>query len=148
MRIFLVLVGLGVAIMGLAPGITAASGVANVTAKTPWMRYLLPSLPAGGYVTLNNSGDADAVVTGAASPDCGGIMLHESKDNSGMAMMLDVTTVTVPAHGSMSFTPGGYHLMCMAPKMHPGMRVPVTLMFRGGDTLALTMQVYGAMGAP
>jgi periplasmic copper chaperone A len=128
--------------------LTAWAGTPNVAISNPWMRYLLPNIPAGGYMVLQNSGDGDAVLTGASSPDCGSLMLHQSQDNSGMAMMMDVQSVTVPAKGKVSFAPGGYHLMCMQPKMKIGQRVPVTLNFQGGFNILLTMPVYGASGAP
>ena len=105
-------------------------GTPNVSVQAPWMRYLLPNIPAGGYMVLKNTGDGDAVLTGASSPDCGTLMLHKSQDSSGMAMMMDVPSVTVPAGGSVTFASGGYHLMCMQPKMHVGERVPVTLISR------------------
>jgi copper(I)-binding protein len=112
------------------------------------MRYLLPNIPAGGYLVLKNAGDTPAVLTGAASPACGMLMLHESQDSSGMAMMMDVPNVTVPPHGAITFAPGGYHLMCMQPSMKVGTKVPVTLQFQDGSTLALMMPVYGASGQP
>jgi len=126
----------------------AAGTPSGITVTKPWMRYLLPSIPAGGYLTLQNSGDNPAILTGAASPSCGALMLHETQDNSGMAMMMSMPTVTVPPHGSVSFAPGGYHLMCMAPKMKVGDQVPVTLTFQDGTTLPLTMRVYSATTAP
>jgi periplasmic copper chaperone A len=128
--------------------LTAWAGTPNVTVSNPWIRYLLPNIPAGGYMVLQNSGDGDAVLTGASSPDCGSLMLHQSQDSSGMAMMMDVQSVTVPAKGKVGFAPGGYHLMCMQPKMKIGQRVPVTLNFQGGFNILLTMPVYGASGAP
>jgi copper(I)-binding protein len=128
--------------------LTALAGTPNVTVKNPWIRYLLPNIPAGGYMVLQNSGDGDAVLTSASSPDCGSLMLHKSQDNSGMATMMGVQSVTVPAKGKVSFTQGGYHLMCMQPKMQVGQRVPVTLNFQGGFSVLLTMPVYGASGSP
>lgn len=125
-----------------------AGAPSGVTASKPWMRYLLPNLPAGGYLTLQNSSDTPAVLTGASSPDCGMLMLHKTQDDSGMAMMMSMATLTVPAHGSVSFAPGGYHLMCMQPVMKRGTTVPVTLSFQDGSTLALAMPVFGATGAP
>jgi copper(I)-binding protein len=112
------------------------------------MRYLLPNLPAGGYLVLNNASDTPAVITGASSPACGMLMLHESQDTSGMAMMMAVQSVTVPAHGSVRFVPGGYHLMCMQPVMKPGTTVLVLLNFQDGSTLEVAMPVFGATGAP
>lgn len=109
---------LSVALLVSLPVLGHAAGPPDVTASKPWIRYLLPNIPAGGYVVLTNTGDADAVLTAAASPACGMLMLHQSEDSSGMAMMMNVPSMTVPAHGSVSFTPGGYHLMCMQPNMH------------------------------
>jgi copper(I)-binding protein len=128
--------------------LAAAAGTPDVTASKPWFRYLLPSIPAGAYMVLNNTGTADAVLTAAASPDCGSLMLHESMDNSGMAMMMSVPTITIPAGGHVALAPGGYHLMCMQPKMQVGTRVPVTLTFQDGASLLLTLPVYGATGSP
>lgn len=136
-----------VALLAGLPVLGHAGSPPDVTASKPWMRYLLPSIPAGGYVVLNNFGDTDAVVT-AASPACGMLMLHQSQDSSGTSMMMDVSSVTVPAHGSVSFAPGGYHLMCVQPSMHIGQDVPVRLTFKDGSTLPLTMPVYGATGSP
>ena len=128
------------------PVLLGAAAPAGVTAEHPWMRYLLPNIPAGGYLTLRNDAGTPAVLTGASSPACGALMLHKSEDVSGMAMMAMVPSITIPAHGAVSFAGGGYHLMCMKPKMKLGERVPVTLNFQDGATLALTMKVYGPAG--
>jgi hypothetical protein len=120
----------------------------GITVSKAWMRYLLPNIPAGGYMVLQNSGTGDAVLTGAASTACGMLMLHQSQDTSGMAMMMDTPAVTVPAHGSVEFAPGGYHLMCMQPVMKIGTTAAVTLNFQDGSSLAVTMPVYGPAGPP
>jgi copper(I)-binding protein len=119
-----------------------------VTVSKPWIRYLLPTLPAAGYMTLHNAGNTVAVLTAAASSGCGTLMLHKSQDDSGMAMMMAMQTIPIPANGSVTFAPGGYHLMCMQPKMKIGEQVPVTLSFQDGSTLSTTMPVYGAQNAP
>ena len=124
----------------------AAAQAGGVTATDGWMRYLLPSLPAAGYLTLRNDTAAPVVLDGAASPACGTLMLHESKDDSGMATMMDVPALTIPPGGSVSFAPGGYHLMCMQPRMKVRDKVAVTLRFAGGAMLAVTLPVHGASG--
>ncbi len=121
---------------------------AQVTVDKPWMRYLLPNLPAAAYMVVHNAGAAPAVITGASSPACGMLMLHQSKDDSGMSMMMDVQTLPVPANGSVTLAPGGYHLMCMQPVMKVGDQVPVTLSFQDGSKVVVTAPVYGASGAP
>ncbi len=129
-------------------GAAARAATAPVTVEKPWVRYLLPSIPAAGYMVLRNDSGADAVLTAASSPACGMLMLHKSQDSSGMAMMMDVSTITVPAHGSVTFAPGGYHLMCMQPAMKLGESVPITLTFQDGSTVATTATVYGAQTSP
>jgi len=119
-----------------------------VTIEKPWVRYLLPSIPAAAYMTLHNDSATDVVLTRAASPACGMLMLHKSQDDSGMAMMMDVGTITIPAHGAVIFAPGGYHLMCMQPAMKVGDTVHLTLTFQNGATLTTTAAVYGAQNGP
>jgi copper(I)-binding protein len=130
----------------LAPSLALAG--TPLTVSKPWMRYLLPSIPAAGYMVLQNGGDADVMVTGARSPACGMLMLHKSKDNSGIAMMMDVPSITVPAHRSLALAPGGYHLMCMQPVMKAGDKVMAVLTLADGSVVNVTLPVYGAQGSP
>lgn len=132
----------------LLSGHAAPAAAPGVTVEKPWLRFLLPSLPAAAYMTLHNTGDADVVLTAAASPACGMLMLHESKDDSGMSMMMDVSTITIQAHGAVTLAPGGYHLMCMQPKMKVGDIVHLTLTFADGAKIATTAEVYGAQSGP
>ena len=119
-----------------------------VTISDAWIRALPGSTPSGGYFTLKNAGDTAVSLTGATSPACGMLMLHKSDMMGGMAHMDMVDSVDVPAHGSLSFTPGGYHLMCMDPPapLKPGTSVPVTLQFKGGASLTAPFAVRNAAG--
>lgn len=137
---------LALALVLLAPG--AARADAPVQVHQPWFRYLLASIPAGGYMTLENTGAAPVVLTGATSPGCGMVMLHRTETVGGTDRMVGVRQVTVPAHGQVRFAPGGYHLMCMKPKMHPGQIVPVTLRFADGSRITARFPVRGANGTP
>ena len=100
-----------------------------------WFRALPAGLPAGGYFTLRNTSDAIAVLTGAASPACGMVMLHKSVEYRRHGP----DGACRQRHGAgpwrVAFKPGGYHLMCMKPKpaMTPGAEVPVTLAFADGN---------------
>ena len=128
------------------PVLLGAAAPAGISVENPWMRYLLPSVPAGGYLTLHNNGDLPAILTGASSPACGMLMLHKSEDSGGMSMMVMVPSITIPAHGDVSFSEGGYHLMCMKPTMKLGEKISVTLSFQDGSTLPVTMPVFGPSG--
>jgi hypothetical protein len=138
--------GVGVALLSGALAVPAFA--AGLTITGGWFRTLPEGLPSAGYFSLHNGAASPAVLTGASSPACGMLMLHESSEEGGMSRMRDVQRVTVPAGGTVSFAPGGYHLMCMHPSaaMTPGKTVPVTLLFAGGATAEAPFSVRTAMG--
>jgi len=133
---------------GEAPAAGAAAPAGVLAVSDGWFRALPGNIPAGGYFTLRNNGRQAVVLTGAASPACGSIMLHQTVSGGGMAGMKHVASLDVPAGGSVSFAPGGHHLMCLEPKaaMKPGGAVPVTLQFQGGTTLTANFTVRNAAG--
>jgi periplasmic copper chaperone A len=137
---------LGTALIAGLIGASAASAAGGVAVQKPWMRLVMKSRPAAGYFTLDNETSAAVALTGASSADCGMLMLHQSKEVAGVEKMLPVKSVTVPAHGSVTFAPGGYHLMCMSPGtgMTVGATVPVTLKFADGQTVTAQFPVKGA----
>ena len=125
-----------------------ASAAPPVTVSQPWFRYVVAQVPAGGYMTLRNASRDPAVLTGASSPACGMLMLHRSETKGGADRMAPVKSVAVPPGGALSFAPGGYHLMCMQPRMKPGQSVDVTLTFQGGQTISAAFPVFGPAGKP
>jgi copper(I)-binding protein len=138
-----------VLLLAALPGAWAAeSGPAGVSVRDGWMRALPSAVPSGGYFTLQNKSGKTVILTGADSPACGMLMLHKSDDKGGMSSMSDVAEVPVPAGGSVSFTPGSYHLMCMdtKPSLKPGASVPVTLHFKSGEKLTVSFAVRNAAG--
>ena len=86
------------------------------------------------------------VLDGARSPACGMAMLHQTVSDSGAEVMTIVKTITVPANGDFAFSPGGYHVMCMEPRMKVGETVPVTLLFQNAPPVIANFPVYGASG--
>ena len=74
------------------------------------------------------------------------VMLHQSKEESGVEKMLSVKSVSVPPHGTIRFTPGGYHLMCMSPSMKVGATVSITLKFADGQSVAAQFPVICPTG--
>jgi copper(I)-binding protein len=136
------------AIASLASPIVAAAAEPTLQVTGAWIRSLIPSRPAAGYFKLANQGDAEVALTGASSPACGMLMLHMSMKENGVEKMKMVKSVPVPAHGSVAFQPGGFHLMCMQPTsaLKPGDSVPVTLTFSNGGRLTTGFRVKGATG--
>ena len=135
---------LGLALSFIAVPATAA----EVSVTNAWIRALPAHLPAGGYFTLKNLGKSEVSLTGASSSACGMLMLHKSSDRNGMSSMSDMESVAVPAGATVSFAPGGYHLMCMDPaaSLKPGSKAFVTLEFSDGTKTTVTFAVKSARG--
>ena len=130
-----------------APALAATPAL---SATDAWIRWLPAGLPAGGYVVLHNDGAHAAELVGASSPDYAQTMLHQTLPGSGGEMrMVHVDKVVVPAHGSVAFKPGGYHIMLMHARhaIQPGDHVPMTLRFADGRELKVEFEVRSASGA-
>ncbi|HTT99656.1 MAG TPA: copper chaperone PCu(A)C [Rhizomicrobium sp.] len=128
--------------------VCALAGDEPLTVSGAWFRALPGGLPAGGYFELHNGGTAPVSLTGAESSACGMLMLHKSENTGGMSSMMDMESVDVPAGKTVSFAPGGYHLMCTNPTsaMKPGGKVEVTLIFAGGAKIRTDFAIRNAAG--
>lgn len=161
-------------LVGLTPIVATAATPAGISISGQWMRALTSGLPAAGYFTLTNGLDHPVQLISAASPACGSLTLHQttlrhsmnamsaldpanpeggmqphdSMPGGSMASMQAVAAVPVPAHGSIRFTPGGYHLMCEQPSdaVRPGQAVPITLGLGDGSRIAIDFPVRGPRG--
>lgn len=108
-----------------------------------WLRYIPGGAPSGGYFTLTNRGDKPLSLVGAECADFGMVMIHRTIERGGMSTMRPVHELTVTPGKSVEFAPGGYHLMLMRPRhpLRPGGRLPVTLRFADGSSLAVEFVV-------
>lgn len=131
----------------LLMAVPACAALLTVHVADPWIRFVTPETPAAGYFTITNAGSRPVVITGASSPNCASVMLHQSRSVNGMEEMNMVSSVTVPPHGQVRFQPGGYHLMCMSPNdMKLGARVPITLRFQDNPIITRGFLVRGVSG--
>lgn len=78
--------------------------------------------PAAAYFTLSNATAKAHILVGAASPDCGKLTMHQSRNVNGVESMIMVAQRSVSLYGRITFAPRGYHLMCMSPSkaIRPG----------------------------
>ena len=112
-----------------------------------WVREAPPGAEMlAAYLTINNTGDKDRVLTEVTSPQFSHIMMHRSQVIDGVARMLHQDTLTIPAHGKLVLEPGGYHLMMPSPEpaLHEGDCVELTLHLQDGETLAVHAPVKRA----
>lgn len=115
--------------------VTAATSRPTVT--NAWISTVGPSAPAAAYFTLSNPSAKTRVMVGVSSPDCGALMMHQSRSVNKVDVMAVVAQRIVPAHGQIVFAPGGFHLMCQSPSkaLRPGAHIPITLRFSDGRHL-------------
>ena len=85
---------------------------------------------SAAYFVIVNDGDEADTLIGARSEVANSTEMHETRIENDVAQMVPVSRVEVPAHGSIEFKPGDYHVML----------VGLTQDLKAGDTLKLTLQ--------
>jgi hypothetical protein len=87
-----------------------------IEVQQAWIREAPPaSRVLAGYMTIINTGDAPAEITGISSPDFARAELHHTRVEDGVASMVPVASIPVPAGGRVLLEPGGMHLMLFDP---------------------------------
>ncbi len=108
---------------------------------------------AGGFLVISNDGQADDALLMVTSPLAGEVQIHETTMVNDMMQMGPVEgDLVIPVGESVTFAPGGLHLMFMQVEtpFAEGDEVPVTLHFREEGPVDLVMPVVaiGASVAP
>lgn len=123
--------------------------VGAIEIEDAWSRASIGTdRPGVVYLTIRNTGAADDVLMGIATPAAGMPMLHETVVTDGIASMPHVMSVPVPAGSTIELEPGGFHAMLMGltQKLEKGATFPVTLTFRDAGTVTVDVEILG-MGA-
>lgn len=105
----------------------------------------IPAAPPGsrmlaGYLDLHNGRETPLVITGAASEAFGRVEIHRSTVVDGVAKMRRQERVEVGPGQTVSFEPGGLHLMLMRPASPPKPGDVITLTLITGDDRRLPFQ--------
>ena len=123
-----------------------AAGPATVSVSDCWIRALPGDLPSGGYFKASNAGDQPVDLVGVSSDAFGMAMLHQTQSQGSTSSMVMVHQVAVPAHGSLVFAPGNYHVMLEQPKqpLKIGSTIPLTFAFGDGQKVTAGCTVKSA----
>ncbi len=136
-----------VAMIGVAM-VLAAPVQAELVLSQSWLRAVPPVSPTmAGYVTVTNTGPDAVAVTGAHTAIAGHVMLHDmSMQEDGTRRMRHLGKVEIPAGASVSFAPGGMHLMLMHLSRVPaaGESVQVCLEQADGEPVCSDFPVSGS----
>lgn len=96
-----------------------------------------------GYFKIDNGTVAPVTLTRVSSPDFARVELHRSIIEDGVARMVASGPVTVAAHSSMTFKPGGYHLMLFTAvrTLHAGDSVTLRFHFAHGTSVEVQADI-------
>ena len=128
----------------LAANSWLAAAQPDIQIENAWVREAPPSARMlAAYMTLKNPADQDQVLVEVQSPAFSHVMLHRSEVIDGVARMIHLDEVVIPAGGSVQLEPGGLHLMMPAPetRLSAGDRVPLVLLFADGNQIEVQAEV-------
>jgi copper(I)-binding protein len=113
-----------------------------------WVREAPPaSRVLAAYMHITNLTETDLTITGITSPDFDSAELHRTLVEDGMARMLPVPRLTIPASDSIQLEPGGLHLMLSEPLRPLVEGDSVTLILHRSDGICITLPVPVQRGA-
>ncbi|MEI5639699.1 MULTISPECIES: copper chaperone PCu(A)C [unclassified Pseudoalteromonas] len=118
----------------------------NVHSAT--VRAFLPAAPStAGYLVIENTTSSDKVLVKATLEGVKRVEIHEHVHKEDMMRMQRVEQLTLPAGETVTFQPGGYHLMIFEPQepLKVGESRKLTLYFADGDRI-YTMAEVVALG--
>jgi hypothetical protein len=129
-----------------APALAQEFKAGDIVVEKPWARATPKGAEVGGaYVTIQNKGATPDRLTGGKS-DFATVEVHEMKSVNGVMEMRQVEGgLSIPAHGSVTLSPGGYHLM-FTHLTHPltkGESFKVTLDFEHAGPVEVEFPVAG-----
>lgn len=95
------------------------------------------------YFTLTNGTDDALVLLAAEAEGYAMAHLHETLEQDGIARMAMLAQVEVPPGGTLSFEPGGMHVMLMGPDqdLSAGETVTVHLVTASGNRVPVVAEV-------
>lgn len=126
----------------------------QIAVDRAWVRLAaVPANPSAAYFTLKG-GPKDETLTSVTAPAATRTEMHESmgkggpstSSGQGMMTMTPLKLVAVRAGDSVTFAPGGKHVMLfeLKPDVRPGGTTPMTFTFASGQKITVNARVVGA----
>ncbi|WP_434358926.1 SCO family protein [Parasalinivibrio latis] len=97
--------------------------------------------PTGGFGFIHNMGDSGDVLMGISSPKVERIEVHQTLVKDGMARMIPLSSLGIPAQSKVEFTHMGLHLMLWGELTKAGTQVPLTLHFANAGDVEIIAEV-------
>jgi copper(I)-binding protein len=123
---------------------SSAFAVESVIIHNAWVRSAPPNAKVlAAYMTITNHSEKPIALTAVSSSQFGKIEMHKTEMHGDTMKMIHQKKLNIPAKGSQTLKPGGYHLMLMKPKSVPqvGESVDMKLHFDNGQLLHIKVPV-------
>lgn len=92
----------------------------DLTLSNAWIREAPPNAKvSAAYLTIRNTGSTPQILLSVNAEHFSHAEIHKSELHGEMARMVKQENVEIPANSSVSFTPGGLHLMLLEPATAP-----------------------------
>jgi len=130
-------------------GASLAMADATLTISEPWIREAPPTARImAGYLTMVNASDTTITVTAISSPDFETAEIHRTVIEAGVARMLPVTQLDIPANSQLKLEPGGLHLMLFEPqrRLREGATATLIIHRSNGSKVTVTAPVIRKTG--
>lgn len=136
----------GFAFLAAAAALASCGQPREVTVDHGWARLpVVAGRPAAAYFELHG-GAADTALVGVESPDAARAEMHESRTENGISTMAPLPQADLPAGGTVTFAPGGKHVMLfgLSPAIAPGGQVRLHFTFADGRTIDAAVPAIAA----
>jgi len=135
--------------LGVMLIMTCQFAVANnaIVVRDAWVREAPPGVAVlAAYFTLENPGANEDKLVAVLSPDFDKIEIHATEIRAGVARMIAIDNLKVPARNKVRLAPGGLHLMLHRPRraLAAGADVKLELRFGSGASLSVLAPVRRA----
>lgn len=113
-----------------------------------WARKTRRTTSAAVYMRIHNATDRPDMILEATTPRASMTTLHMSSEMDGIMRMEMQDTVALPAGETVSFEPGGLHIMLMGldQPLKEGDVFPITLTLQQAGDITVYVEVTGLSG--
>jgi len=116
----------------------------DITIETAWARASIGTMrPAAAYLTIKNSGKASDVLLSIKTEVAGVAEVHKTIMKDNVSKMGPVGPLPINAGDTITFVPGGLHIMMMMLKktLKKGETLPMTLIFEKAGQVNITVPI-------
>ncbi|MEM9762925.1 MAG: copper chaperone PCu(A)C [Pseudomonadota bacterium] len=133
----------GLAVLTALPAAAHDVKAGGIVIDQPWSRPTIPNRPSAGYFELQNTGAVADRLISASSPAFGRVELHQTSETDGVMRMVKQDAVPISAGETLSFEPGGYHVMLFdaVEQLAEGDRFPLELVFENAGAVQVELAV-------